>query len=104
MNVARNNANVAWTNWSLVKVRSNRGENWLLANCKVTTVRENVRDVTVIKEDAIAPSNDRAASASPSNSQLLTAVGSVPSTPVSRCGNPIPSSSATTTVMGLLHG
>ena len=29
----------------LVRVRSNRGENWLLASCRVTTVSENVKDL-----------------------------------------------------------
>ncbi len=62
---------MAWTNWSLVKVRSNRGENWLLASCRVTTVSENVSDVTVIIEVPITPKSDRAASASPLKSQVL---------------------------------
>ena len=43
-----NNARVRCTNRSREKVRSSRGENWLLASCSVTTVRENVNDVTVI--------------------------------------------------------
>ncbi len=80
MNVARNRPKVACTNTSLVKVRSRRGENWLLANCKVTTVRENVRDVTVISELDTASSTVRPASASPPNSTPANHEGTEAST------------------------
>ena len=63
--VARNIASVTWTNRSWVKVRSSRGENWLLASCRVTTVRENVNEVTVISELETALRTVRAAPASP---------------------------------------
>ena len=43
-----------------MKVRSSRGEYWLLASCRVTTVRENVSAVTVIIEPATACSTIRA--------------------------------------------
>ncbi len=52
-----------------MKVRSNRGENWLLASCRVTTVSENVSDVTVISEPEMALSTVRAASAPPPKSR-----------------------------------
>ena len=67
MKVARNSASVTWTNRSRVNVRSSRGENWLLASCRVTTVSEKVSDVTVISELAMASSTVRAASAPPPN-------------------------------------
>lgn len=50
-----------------LNVRSSRGENWLLASCNVTTVRENVSDVTVIRNPATASRTARAASAPPPN-------------------------------------
>ena len=55
------------TTRSDMNVRSSRGENSLLASCKVTTVRENVNAVTVISEPVTATSTDRAASAAPPN-------------------------------------
>ncbi len=61
VNVPSSSASVAWTARSLVKVRSRRGENWLLASWSVTTVSENVSAVTVISELAIVPSSVRAA-------------------------------------------
>ena len=61
----------------LVKVRKSRGENWLLANCNVATVSENVNDVTVISELAIASSRVRAAPGSPSKITALIQDGNV---------------------------
>ena len=104
MNVARNSASVAWTNWSPAKVRSSRGENWLLASCSVTTVRENVRAVTVIMDEAIASSRVRAASTSPPKSQTWTESGRSSSTLASSSGRPNPSSTASVTaIMGTGH-
>ena len=63
----RKSARVPWTTRSRVKVRSSRGENWLLASCSVTTVREKVSAVTVIREPATAARTVRAASGPPVN-------------------------------------
>ena len=59
-----------------MKVRSSRGENWLLASCSVTTVREKVSAVTVISELEMAASTVRPADGLPPKSRS-----------VSHCGN-----------------
>ncbi len=82
--MASNKPRVAWTKMSLVSVRSNLGENWLLASCRVTTVSEKVRDVTVINELDTAANTVRAAAASPPNSTPPNHDGTDPSTPASR--------------------
>ncbi len=89
-------ASVAWTKMSLVKVRSSRGENWLLANCSVTTVSENVSDVTVISELAMASSNVRAAPASPPNNRAVNQDGNPSSTTASTRGRDTPAATART--------
>jgi len=97
--VARKTPRVACTNMSLVKVRSSRGENWLLASCRVTTVRENVNEVTVIRELETASRTVRAAPASPPKVTADNQSGRDPSTAASRCGSANPTTSAATTDM-----
>jgi hypothetical protein len=76
VNVARNSARVRWTTRSRVNVRSRRGENWLLASWRVTTVSEKVSAVTVISEPAMVPSTERAASAPRPNRYPVSPSGS----------------------------
>lgn len=54
------------TSLSRIKVRSRRGENWLLASCNVTTVSEKANAVTVTMAPAMVCS------------RLLAAVGPPP--------------------------
>jgi len=84
--VPRKSASVRWTKGSRENVRSRRGENWLLASCRVTTVSENVSDVTVISEPPIADRTVRAASAPPPNRYALSLGGRLSSTRVSTEG------------------
>ena len=80
-----------------MKVRSSRGENWLLASCRVTTVSEKVSDVTVISELATAPRTDRAALPSPPNSSWESSRGSWSPIALSTTGRPTPAATARTT-------
>ncbi len=97
MNVARNSARVDWTNTSLEKVRSRRGENWLLASCSVTTVKEKVNDVTVISELDTASNTVRAAPGSPPKVIERTQDGTESSTRASSRGINTPATRATST-------
>jgi len=102
--VPRNSANVRWTSGSRENVRNNRGENWLLASCSVTTVSENVSDVTVISEPAIADRTVRAASAPPPNRYALSVGGTLSSTFVSTAGVSTPRATASRTpTVGIGH-
>ena len=95
--VARKIARVTWTNRSWVKVRSSRGENWLLASWSVTTVRENVSDVTVISELATALSTVRAAPGSPLKIRVFSSPDRCASRRTSSSGTRIPAATARTT-------
>ena len=77
--MATNSPSVRCTNLSRAKVRNSRGENWLLASCNVTRVSENVSDVTVITEPAMAASRSRAAAGPPPKIHLETSAGIAPS-------------------------
>ena len=90
-------ARVKCTNRSATKVRSKRGENWLLASCRVTTVSENVNEVTVISDPAMASSTDRAASGPPLKRSAERIGGSDPSRVASKVGSAVPATSANTT-------
>ena len=94
---ARKRASVPCTNRSELKVRSSRGENWLLAGCNVTTVSEKVRDVTVIRDPEIACRTDVAASGPPLKRKAEISAGNSPSTPASNAAGAVHGNAATAT-------
>ena len=51
-----------WLSRSRTKVRSTRGENWPLASCRLTTVREKTTPAVVIMAPATPERNHTAAS------------------------------------------